>query len=151
LAAMGLRPRNNLVDVTNFVTFELGQPSHAYDLAKLGGGVIQVRRARQGEKLELLTEEVLQLDPADLLIATPGADGESVAIGLAGVMGGLHDSVSAATTDVALEVANFDPVTVRRAAQRHKLITDARTRFERGVDPNLQALASARVAALIAE
>lgn len=151
LGAIGLRPRNNLIDVTNFVTFELGQPSHAYDLAKLGGGVIQVRRARPSETLELLTEEVLELDPADLLIATPGADGESVAIGLAGVMGGRHDSVSDATTDVALEVANFDPVTVRRTAQRHKLITDARTRFERGVDPNLQVLASARAAALIAE
>jgi len=151
LGAIGLRPRNNLIDVTNFVTFELGQPSHAYDLAKLGGGVIQVRRARPGETLELLTEEVLELDPADLLIATPGADGQSVAIGLAGVMGGRHDSVSDATTDVALEVANFDPVTVRRTAQRHKLVTDARTRFERGVDPNLQLLASARAATLIAE
>ncbi len=151
LGAMGLRPRNNLIDVTNFVTFELGQPSHAYDLASLGGGVIQVRRAQPGEKLELLTEEVLELDPADLLIATPGKDGGSVPIGLAGVMGGRHDSVTDATTDVALEVANFDPVTVRRTAQRHKLITDARTRFERGVDPNLQLLASARAASLIAE
>ncbi len=151
LGAIGLRPRNNLIDVTNFVTFELGQPSHAYDLAKLGGGVIQVRRAQPGETLELLTEEVLELDPADLLIATPGEDGGSVPIGLAGVMGGRHDSVSEATTDVALEVANFDPVTVRRTAQRHKLVTDARTRFERGVDPNLQLLASARAASLIAE
>jgi len=151
LSNVGLRPRNNLIDVTNFVTFELGQPSHAYDLAKLGGGVIQVRRARQGESLELLTEEVLQLDPADLLIATPDQSGVSQAIGLAGVMGGRHDSVSSSTTDVALEVANFDPVTVRRTAQRHKLVTDARTRFERGVDPNLQELASARAAWLIAE
>ncbi len=151
LASVGLRPRNNLIDVTNFVTFELGQPSHAYDLAKLGQGVIQVRRARPGESLELLTEEVLELHPDDLLIATPDADGVSQAIGLAGVMGGRHDSVSDATTDVALEVANFDTVTVRRTGQRHKLVTDARTRFERGVDPNLQPLASARAAALIAE
>ena len=151
LASLGLRPRNNLIDVTNYVTFELGQPSHAYDLAQLGGGVMQVRRARAGESLELLTEERIELDPADLVIATPGADGSSVAIGLAGVMGGSTHSVSDATTDVALEVAHFDPVTVRRAAQRHKLITDARTRFERGVDPNLPELASARAVALIAE
>lgn len=151
LGAMGLRPRNNLIDVTNYVTFELGQPSHAYDLAKLGGGVVQVRRARPGETMTLLTGEVLELVPADLLIATPTADGGSEGVGLAGVMGGLDDSVSATTTDVALEVANFDPVTVRRAGQRHKLVTDARTRFERGVDRNLQLLASARVAALISE
>ncbi len=151
LAALGLRPRNNLVDVTNYVTFELGQPSHAYDMAHLGGGVVQVRRARPGERLELLTEESVELDAADLVIATPGADGTSVAIGLAGVMGGLAGSVTGQTTDVALEVAFFDPVTVRRTAQRHKLITDARTRFERGVDPNLQELASARTAALMAE
>lgn len=151
LAALGLRPRNNLVDVTNFVTFELGQPSHAYDMAKLGGGVIQVRRANAGERLVLLTEEEVALHPEDLLIATPSADGASQPIGLAGVMGGLGESVTSGTTTVALEVANFEPVVVRRAGQRHKLITDARTRFERGVDPNLQELASARAAALIAE
>ncbi|HZJ10645.1 MAG TPA: phenylalanine--tRNA ligase subunit beta [Trueperaceae bacterium] len=176
LAALGLRPRNNVVDATNLVTFELGQPSHAYDLRALTGGVIQVRRARAGEKLALLNEEVIELDADDLVIATPGEHGEdgehrehgepgqpgqpgqlgehgapSEAIGLAGVMGGLHDSVVADTSTVALEVALFDPVTVRRGAKRHKLVTDARTRFERGVDPNLQPLASARVAALIAE
>ncbi len=151
LAAVGLRPRNNLIDITNFVTFELGGPSHVYDLARLGGGVVQVRRARPGETLELLNDDVIELTPEDLMIATPGPGGVSQSIGLAGVMGGKHDSVSAGTTDVALEVANFEPVTVRRAAQRHKLITDARTRFERGVDPNLQMLTSARVTALIVE
>lgn len=151
LAAVGLRPRNNLIDITNLVTFELGGPSHVYDLAKLGGGVVQVRRANPDEKLELLNDEVIDLVPEDLMIATPGQDGKSISIGLAGVMGGKHDSVSASTTDVALEVANFDPVVVRRAGQRHKLITDARTRFERGVDPNLQLLTSARVTALIEE
>src|SRR5690606_22468626 len=140
LAALGLRPRNNVVDVTNYVTFELGQPSHAYDLRALRGGVIQVRRARQGERLELLNEEAVELAAEDLVIATPTADGGSQAIGLAGVMGGRHDSVAADTTSVALEVALFDPVTVRRSAKRHKLVTDARTRFERGVDPNLQPL-----------
>ena len=151
LAALGLRPRNNVVDVTNYVTFELGQPSHAYDLRALRGGVIQVRRASAGERLELLNEETVELHPEDLVIATPAEAGGSQAIGLAGVMGGLHDSVRPDTTQVALEVARFDPVTVRRTAKRHKLVTDARTRFERGVDPNLQPLASARATHLIAE
>ncbi len=152
LAALGLRPRNNVVDVTNYVTFELGQPSHAYDMRALTNGTVQVRRARMGERLELLNEQVVDLSPEDLVIATPGkGDAASDAIGLAGVMGGLHDSVRHDTTTVALEVALFDPVTVRRTAKRHKLVTDARTRFERGVDPNLQPLASARAAYLIAE
>lgn len=152
LAALGLRPRNNVVDVTNYVTYELGQPSHAYDMRALTDGTVQVRRARAGETLDLLSEETVELSTGDLVIATPGAGGDdSVAIGLAGVMGGLHDSVRPDTTQVALEVALFEPVTVRRTARRHKLVTDARTRFERGVDPNLQPLASARAAHLIAE
>lgn len=151
LAALGLRPRNNVVDVTNYVTFELGQPSHAYDVRALEGGVVQVRRASAGESLELLNEDTIELHAEDLVIATPTPGGGSKAIGLAGVMGGRQDSVVADTGQVALEVALFDPVTVRRAAKRHKLVTDARTRFERGVDPNLQPLASARAAHLIAE
>lgn len=151
LAALGLRPRNNLVDVTNYVTFELGQPSHAYDLATLGRGTLQVRRAEPGESLELLTGESVELTGDDLLIATPGEGGASLPAGLAGVMGGSEFSVTEETRAVALEVANFDPVAVRRAGQRHRLITDARTRFERGVDLNLQELAAARAAALIAE
>lgn len=151
VASMGLRPRNNLVDITNFVTFELGQPSHTYDLDELGGGVIQVRRAEAGESLVVLNDDQLQLAPGDLLIATPAPGGQSLPVGLAGVMGGRRGSVTDATTAVALEVANFDPVTVRRAGLRHKLVTDARTRFERGVDPNLQEVASARATALIVE
>lgn len=145
LAHLALRPRNNVVDITNYVTFELGQPSHAYDLRALDGGTLVVRRAEQGEELALLNEDVLELTSDDLVIATTGK-----AIGLAGVMGGRDDSVVSDTTDVALEVALFDPVTVRRSGHRHKLVTDARTRFERGVDPNLQLLASARAAHLIA-
>ncbi|MEJ2358685.1 MAG: phenylalanine--tRNA ligase subunit beta [Deinococcales bacterium] len=151
LAALGLRPRNNVVDVTNYVTFELGQPSHAYDRRVLEGGVLQVRRARPGERVTLLDEETYELDGEDLVIATPSQDGGSRAVGLAGVMGGLHDSVVADTATVALEVAHFDPVVVRKAAKRHRLSTDAHYRFERGVDPNLPPRASARAAALIAE
>ncbi|HKI58966.1 MAG TPA: phenylalanine--tRNA ligase subunit beta [Trueperaceae bacterium] len=151
LAALGLRPRNNVVDVTNYVTFELGQPSHAYDRRVLEGGVLQVRRARDGERVTLLDEEERTLVPDDLVIATPDGAGGSRAVGLAGVMGGLHDSVVGDTRDVALEVAHFDPVAVRKAAKRHRLSTDAHYRFERGVDPNLPPLASARAAALIAQ
>lgn len=151
LAHVGLRPRNNVVDATNFVTFELGQPNHAYDLSVLGGGRMSVRRALPGEQLTLLNDETVELSTADLLIATTDAAGAAVPLGLAGVMGGAHGGVTEATTSVALEVACFDPVTVRRAGQRHKLITDARTRFERGVDPGMQELASARLTQLVTE
>ena len=151
LAALGLRPRNNVVDVTNFVTFELGQPSHAYDRRVLEGGRLEVRRASPGETVELLAGERYALDPADLVIATPDGAGGSKAVGLAGVMGGLHDSVRDDTASVALEVAHFDPVSVRKTAKRHGLHTDAHHRFERGVDPDLPPTAAARAAALIAE
>ena len=152
LAALGLRPRNNVVDVTNYVTYELGQPSHAYDLRVLEGGVLQVRDARPGEEVELLDGERYELDPADLVIATGAQDGHgSKAVGLAGVMGGLHDSVRSDTSSVALEVAHFDPVRVRKTAKRHGLHTDAHLRFERGVDPALPPRAAAHCARLIAE
>ena len=151
LAALGLRPRNNLVDVTNYVTFELGQPSHAYDLNDLQGGELVVRRARAGETLTALNEAELTFSPADLLITTPDAEGKTVPIGVAGVIGGLHHSVKPDTKSVALEVAHFDPVSVRKTAKRLGLSTDAHTRFERGVDPNLPPLAAARAASLLAE
>lgn len=158
LAALGLRPRNNLVDVTNYVTFELGQPSHAYDREVLTDGTIVVRRARAGERLLALNEEELTFSLEDLLITTPTIPpdppyqrGQTKPIGVAGVIGGLNYSVKADTKAVALEVAHFDPVTVRKAAKRLGLSTDASMRFERGVDPNLPPLAAARAAALIAE
>ncbi len=149
LAQLGLRPRNNLVDATNYVTFELGQPTHAYDLAALRDGRVGVRRANPGESIRVLNDDLVRLDPADLLITTGAGDG--VPVGLAGVMGGAYGGVEAGTVAVALEAACFEPVTVRRAGQRHKLVTDARTRFERGVDPNLCELASARLTALVVE
>ena len=160
LAAVGLRPRNNVVDVTNYVTYELGQPSHAYDLNGLNNQTIVVRRAHAGETLVALNEEELTFGEDDLLITTPRAaggetegetKGETVPIGAAGVIGGLHHSVNPATTSMALEVAHFDPVTIRKAAKRLGLSTDASYRFERGVDPNLPPKASARAAGLIAE
>lgn len=148
LAAIGLRPRNNVVDVTNFVTFELGQPSHAYDLRALPEGVIGVRRATDGEALETLGGDSLELTDADLVIT--GGPGKGEAIGLAGVIGGAHDSVRNDTATVALEVAHFDPRSIRGSSRRHGQHTDAHYRFERGVDPNLPWLASARAAGLIA-
>lgn len=153
LAALGLRPRNNIVDATNYVTFELGSPSHAYDLNDLHQGTLVVRRARTGETLTALNEAVLSFSDADLLITTPAEPGanDTQAIGVAGVIGGFHHSVKAETGSVALEVAHFDPVSVRKTAKRLGLSTDAHTRFERGVDPNLPPLAAARTAALIAE
>ncbi len=149
LAALGLRPRSNVVDLTNLITFELGQPSHAYDLRALHDGVLQVRRASPGERLVTLNEEALELHPEDMVIATPDGRGGSRAIALAGVIGGAGDSVRADTDALALEVALFDRVRVRRTARRHKQVTDAHYRFERGVDPNLAPLASARITALI--
>lgn len=146
LAMVGLRPRSNVIDVTNYVNFELGQPSHAYDLRALPGGTIGVRRATAGEKLSTLGGDELELHEQDLVIAAGDR-----ALGLAGVIGGLHDSVRDDTTEIALEVAFFDPVTVRRTARRHAQHTDAHYRFERGVDPNLAPLASARICALLTE
>ncbi len=151
LAALGLRPRTNVVDVTNYVTHELGQPSHAYDLRVLQDGVLEVRPARSGERVALLDGDTYDLDPADLVIATPDGAGGSTPVGLAGVMGGLHDSVRDDTTAVALEVAHFDPVRIRASAKRHGLHTDAHLRFERGVDPALPPLAAAYTARRIAE
>jgi len=145
LAMLGLRPRNNVIDVTNYVNFELGQPSHAYDLRALEGGNMQVRRARDGEPLVTLNDDELSLSSSDLVIGTGGR-----AIGLAGVIGGQSDSVRPDTTEVALEVAHFEPVTVRRTARRYGLHTDAHYRFERGVDPNLPFRASARISDLLA-
>jgi phenylalanyl-tRNA synthetase beta chain len=133
------------VDVTNYVMLELGQPTHAYDRAKLRGA-IGVRRAASGEKLETLDGAVRDLDPGDLLIVD-----DSGPIGLAGVMGGASTEIGPDTTDVVIEAAHFDPVTIARAARRHKLGSEASRRFERGVDPMLPPIAAARIAGLLAE
>ncbi|MGL4608102.1 MAG: phenylalanine--tRNA ligase subunit beta, partial [Trueperaceae bacterium] len=153
LASVGLRPRNNIVDVTNYVTFELGHPSHAFDLDKLPDNTIVVRHAKAGEKLTTLTEQEVTLDEQDLVISTLVTNGstETKASGVAGVMGGLEDSISSTTKNVALEAAHWNPTTIRKTAKRHGLSTDAHYRFERGVDPNLSPLAVARGAQLIAE
>ena len=146
LAAIGLRPRNNVVDVTNFVLHECGQPLHAFDLEKIAGPKIVVRCAAGGESFTTLDGQERALPAGTLLIC----DAERP-VALAGLMGGANSEVSAATTDVLIESAYFDPSTIRRAAKTLGLSTDASYRFERGVDRAGQVWAAARAARLIAE
>lgn len=129
LTACGVRPINNIVDVTNYVMLELGQPMHAYDAAKIAGGVLNARLARPGEALKTLDGQDRRLDPSMLVIA----DGQG-AVGVAGVMGGAGSEVSLATTRIALEAAWFQPASVRATSKKLGLKTEASTRFERGAD-----------------
>src|SRR5918998_63708 len=144
LLAAGVRPINTIVDATNYVMLEYGQPLHAFDADRLADGRIVVRRARPGEALETLDHQVRRLDPEMLVIA----DAER-AVGLAGVMGGLDSEVSDDTRRIVLESANFDMKSIRRTARELKLRTDASVRFERGLDPNLARDAAARATRLI--
>ena len=136
-----MRPISLAVDVTNYVMLALGQPLHAFDLGALRGPIV-VRRARPGERLETLDGVDRALDPEDLLITDSPGQAAGRVLALAGVMGGASTEVSAATTDVLVEAAHFDPVTVARTARRHKLSTEASRRFERGVDDALAAAAA---------
>lgn len=146
LEAVGVRPINNVADATNYVLMELGHPLHAFDLARLRGARIEVRRARAGEKLQTLDGVERELAKPDLVIA----DAER-AVALAGVMGGADTEITAATRHVMLESAWFEPVGVRRTAKRHGLHTEASHRFERGMDIEMAREAIDRTAALIAE
>ena len=143
LKLAGMRSISLVVDITNYVMLELGQPIHAYDLDKLQGG-FTVRRANAGETLVTLDGQERKLHPEDLLICD-----ESGPIGLAGVMGGESTEVSLSTTNVLIEAAHFDPISIARTARRHKLPSEASKRFERGVDPNLGPAAVARVVQLL--
>jgi phenylalanyl-tRNA synthetase beta chain len=145
LALAGIRSISLPVDITNYVMLELGQPTHAYDLDKLTGGIV-VRRATPGETITTLDEKLRTLDPEDLLIT----DG-SGPIGLAGVMGGASTEIDSTSTNVLVEAANFDPVSIARSARRHKLPSEASRRFERGVDPAVARAAAARVVELLVE
>lgn len=143
LRRAGQRSISPIVDVTNYVLLELGQPMHAYDLAKLSGDV-RARAARDGEQLVLLDGNKIELAADQLVIA----DAEGV-LGLAGIMGGARTAVGAATTDVFFESAWFSPRAIAGRARRHGLHTDASQRFERGVDPEGQARALERATALL--
>ena len=151
LSQAGMRPLSLAVDVTNYVMLDLGQPLHAYDLTQVAEPIV-VRRAQPGEKLTTLDGVVRTLDAEDLLI-TDSPDGERSGrvLGLAGVMGGATSEVTPATTDLLLEAAHFDPISIARTARRHKLPSEAARRFERGVDPQLPRVAVARAAALLVE
>ncbi len=130
LVAMGAKPINNIVDITNYVMLMSAQPTHAYDYDKLRGQKLGVRFARPGEKAELLNGKTYQLDGEDIVIV----DGDGV-IGLAGVMGGLDTEVTDETKNVVFEVANFDMYRVRKTSMRHGIFTDAVTRFTKGQSP----------------
>jgi phenylalanyl-tRNA synthetase beta chain len=136
---------SNAVDASNFAWLAMGQPTHAFDLDKIAGGIV-VRRARKGEKLKTLDGVERTLDPEDLIVA----DYEKP-LGLAGVMGGWETMITPQTTNILVEAAWFDPVAVRRTARRHGLHTDASHRFERGADFNAAPLASDIVTAIILE
>ncbi|MFL6578998.1 MAG: phenylalanine--tRNA ligase subunit beta, partial [Povalibacter sp.] len=143
LRRVGVRPISAIVDVTNYVMLELGQPMHAYDLQKLHGS-IGVRFAREGEKLTLLDGRTIELSTDIAVIAD-----ERAVLGMAGVMGGEDSGIGDATTDVFLEVAYFDPDAIAGRGRRFGLITDASQRFERGVDPQLQERAIERATQLL--
>lgn len=146
LEAAGVRPINNVVDVTNYVLIELGHPMHAFDLDRLAGGELRVRRARPGESVRTLDGVERPLTPETLVVAD-GARPQAVA----GVMGGADSEVTAGTTRVAFESAWFDPVSVRRTSRRLALSTDASFRFERGADVEAPVRALRRALHLLGE
>lgn len=146
LEAIGLRPINNVVDITNFVLHELGQPLHAFDAAKITGDLV-IRTAKDGEVFKALDEESYRLQAEDCVIS----DTSEAALALGGVMGGLDSGVTAGTTDIILESAYFTPSRIRRTSRRTALMSDSSYRFERGVDPEGISKASALAVKLITE
>ncbi|HEY5511267.1 MAG TPA: phenylalanine--tRNA ligase subunit beta [Prolixibacteraceae bacterium] len=146
LRVIGLKPINNVVDITNYVLFETGQPLHAFDLANIKGGKIIVKTLPGGTKFRTLDEVNRSLDEKDLMICN---ESEGMCIG--GVFGGIDSGIKDETTNMFLESALFNPVYIRKTARRHGLNTDASFRFERGVDPNGTIYALKRAALLICE
>jgi len=146
LLAVGQRPISNVVDATNYVLFELGQPLHAFDRNKLAGNVVRVRNAAEGEKITTLDGQERQLTSRDLLICDAAKP-----VALAGVMGGANSEMDAASTEVLLEIAVFRPGTIRKTARRLSLPSEASYRFERGVDQVGSVYAMHRAVALMLE
>ncbi|NQY86219.1 MAG: phenylalanine--tRNA ligase subunit beta [Colwellia sp.] len=155
LRRCGTRAIDPVVDVTNYVLLELGHPMHAFDLAKIDGGVadagIKVRFANSNEKIILLDEKEVTLKDKTLVIADTGASGESKALAMAGIFGGLHSGVTNDTTDIFLESAFFAPLAILGKARQYGLHTDASHRYERGVDPTMQRDAMERATTLLLE
>lgn len=146
LKSIGLTPKNNIVDVTNYVLHELGQPLHAFDASKIKGNKIIVKTAVEGTKFTTLDDVERTLSAEDLMIYN-----EEVPMALAGVMGGKNSAVTESTSDIFLESAYFDAVTVRKSAKRHSISSDASFRYERGIDPTITEYALKRAAILIKE
>lgn len=146
LKAIGLKPKNNIVDITNYVLHELGQPLHAFDSKKISGDKIIVKTVKAGTKFITLDEIERELHEEDLMIC----DAEKP-LCIAGVFGGIDSGVTEETTSIFLESAYFNPVSIRKTAKRHGLNTDASFRFERGIDPNIAEYALMRAAILIKE
>ncbi len=149
LIASGMEPINNVVDITNYAMLETGSPLHAFDfnqVVKEGQVDILVRKAKQGEQLELLGDDNLELDEEDLLI-TIGGEG----VALAGIKGGKKSGISSKTNQIVLEAANFDLLTIRRSRQRHALVTESQSRFEKGISPFLAEVALERAIELLQE
>ncbi|GGX32555.1 phenylalanine--tRNA ligase subunit beta [Aquimarina muelleri] len=146
LKAIGVTPKNNVVDVTNYVLHELGQPLHAFDAHNIEGNKIEVKTIETGTKFTTLDEVERELHPEDLMICDAVKP-----LCIAGVFGGVNSGVTKTTTSVFLESAYFDPVSIRKTAKRHGLNTDASFRFERGIDPNITEYALKRAALLIQE
>lgn len=146
LLAIGLHPINNVVDISNFVLFELGQPLHTFDADKIAGGKVIVRRAGEGEKIVTLDGVERNLHANDMVIAN--AEGPMC---IAGVFGGIDSGVTESTVNVFLESAYFDPGSIRKTSKSHGLQTDASFRYERGADPGIIPLAARRAALLIQE
>lgn len=146
LKAIGLSPINNVVDATNYVLHELGQPLHAFDAVKISGNKIEVKTVKAGTKFTTLDEVERELHEDDLMIC----DAEKPMC-IAGVFGGIGSGVTESTTSIFLESAYFNPVSIRKSAKRHGLNTDASFRFERGIDPNITEYALKRAALLIQE
>lgn len=146
LAMLGMRSINNVVDVSNYVMLETGQPNHPYDLDKVAGPGFRVRRARDGELLTTLDDVERGLSAEDLLIC----DGDDVPVGLAGIMGGASSEIDHDTRDVLLEMAWFHPIGIVKSSRRHKLRSEASARFEKGTDPQVIELAMRRFAELLA-
>ncbi|MGN0190961.1 MAG: phenylalanine--tRNA ligase subunit beta [Candidatus Cryptobacteroides sp.] len=146
LLSVGLRPIDNVVDITNFILMELGQPLHAFDASRIAGRKVVVRRAGEGEKLVTLDGVGRSLSSEDLVIAD-----ENAPMCLAGVFGGADSGISETTTELFLEIAYFNPVTIRKTSKRHTLKTDASFRYERGCDPLVLEYAAKRAILLLQE
>ncbi|MCX7819895.1 MAG: phenylalanine--tRNA ligase subunit beta [Kiritimatiellae bacterium] len=144
LSRAGIRPINNVVDITNYVLLELGQPLHAFDAAQIQGRLIQVRRAMRGETLRTLDAQTRELDESMLVIADAAGP-----VALAGVMGGDRSAIAAETREILLESASFSPPSIRTTSRRLGLTTESSYRFARGVDPELADVASRRACALL--